>query len=149
MVQRKEEFYDKHYNLKPECEKNGWEKLKDGFISVGEWCKEHWKQVLATAAIIVGAALAIAAVLATGGLALVPLLTTFLTSVVGITASTAMAIATVLSLSIAGIAVLSTIGSSALNIIDTWCKVDDPIFKRWQNALFLMVCIPLEIYITL
>ena len=75
VAQRKEEFYDKYYYLKPECEKNGWEKFKDGFISAGKWCKEHWKQVLTTAAIIVGAALAIAAVLATGGVALVPLLT--------------------------------------------------------------------------
>lgn len=146
VAQRKEEFYDKYYYLKPECEKNGWEKFKDGFINAGKWCKEHWKQVLTTAAIIVGAALAIAAVLATGGVALVPLLTTFLASVVGITTSTAMAIATVLSLSIAGIAVLSTIGSSTLNIIDTWYNIDNPVFKRWQNALNIVSAVSNGLY---
>ena len=44
--QSKEEFYDKYNYLKPDCEKNIWEKICDGFASVGEWCKEHWKLVV-------------------------------------------------------------------------------------------------------
>ena len=44
--QSKEEFYDKYNYLKPKCEKNIWEKICDGFASVGEWCKEHWKLVV-------------------------------------------------------------------------------------------------------
>lgn len=54
VVQRKEEFYDKYYYLKPECEKNGWEKFKDGCTKVVDWCKEHWK-LLATIVIVVAA----------------------------------------------------------------------------------------------
>ena len=32
--------------MKPECEKSGWEKFKDGCKKVGEWCKEHWKELV-------------------------------------------------------------------------------------------------------
>ena len=67
---------------------------------VGEWCKEHWKEILITVTIVIGAVLAIVAVVASGGLASVPLLTT--------------------SYTVAAIAILSTLGSSTLNIIDTW-----------------------------
>ena len=42
----KDEFYDKYYYLKPDCEKNIWEKFCDGLASVGEWCKEHWKLIV-------------------------------------------------------------------------------------------------------
>ena len=42
----KDEFYDKYYYLKPDCEKNIWEKFCDGFASAGEWCKEHWKLIV-------------------------------------------------------------------------------------------------------
>ena len=38
----KDDFYDKYYYLKPECEKNVWEHIKDGCKKIGEWCKEHW-----------------------------------------------------------------------------------------------------------
>ena len=47
---------------------------------VGEWCKEHWKEILITVTIVIWAVLAIVAVVASGGLALVPLLTTTLTT---------------------------------------------------------------------
>lgn len=38
----KDDFYDKHSCLKPECEKSNWEKFKDGCKKFGAWCKEHW-----------------------------------------------------------------------------------------------------------
>lgn len=62
---RKNEFYDKYNYLKPDCEKNGWEKFCDGCKKVGEWCKEHWK-ILATVALVVAA---IAVIVVTAGAA--------------------------------------------------------------------------------
>ena len=53
----KDDFYDKYEYLKPECEKSGWEKFKDGCKKVGEWCKEHWKEILAIAVVITGVVL--------------------------------------------------------------------------------------------
>ena len=66
--ERKENFYKEYYYLKPENEKSGWEKIKDGLKSVAEWCKENWKsivKIVAAAVIITG--LGIAAAL-TGGI---------------------------------------------------------------------------------
>lgn len=51
---RKDDFYDQYYYLKPECEKSGWEKFKDGVKSVGEWCKEHWK-IIVTIVLVIAA----------------------------------------------------------------------------------------------
>jgi len=51
------EFLQEYYYLKPESEKSGWEKFKDGFKSVAEWCKENWKsiaKIVAAAVIITG-----------------------------------------------------------------------------------------------
>jgi len=64
---RKENFYKEYYYLKPESEKSGWEKIKDGLKAVAEWCKENWKsiaKIVAAAVVITG--LGIAAAL-TGG----------------------------------------------------------------------------------
>ena len=113
--QNKEDFYNKYNYLRPDAEKNGWETLWD---NTAEWCKEHWQEIVTTVGIIVGAALAIAAVVMTGGAALIPLLSTLLTAL-GVSAGTAMTVATIMSFSVAAIAVVSTIGASALNIIDT------------------------------
>ena len=41
----KDEFYKEYSYLKPECEKSGWEKFCDGLKKVGDWCKEHWKEI--------------------------------------------------------------------------------------------------------
>lgn len=54
--QSKNDFYDKYEYLKPDIEKNesGWTKF---WKSVGEWCKEHWKEIVAvivTIVIVVG-----------------------------------------------------------------------------------------------
>ncbi|OPX41939.1 hypothetical protein CLHUN_41990 [Ruminiclostridium hungatei] len=51
--QRKDDFFEKYYYLKPECEKNGWEKFCDGVASVGEWCKEHWKLIVVVVLVVV------------------------------------------------------------------------------------------------
>ena len=48
----KDDFYDEYYYLKPECEKSGWEKFKDGCKKVGEWCKEHWKAIVTIVIVI-------------------------------------------------------------------------------------------------
>ncbi len=48
----KDDFYDKYEYLKPECEKSGWEKFKDGCKKVCEWCKEHWKAIITVVIVI-------------------------------------------------------------------------------------------------
>ena len=120
--QNKENFYNKYNYLKPDAEKSDWEEFWD---DAAEWCKEHWQEIVTTVGIIVGAALAIAAVVTTGGAALVPLLTAL-----GAAAGTAANI----SLAVAAIAVVSTIGAAALNIADTWGNIDDPTFNTWQSV---------------
>lgn len=129
--QSKEDFYNKYNYLKPDAEKNF---LEEWFDDAAAWCAEHWQEIVTTAAIIVGAALAIAAVVITGGAALVPLLSTLLTAA-GVSAGAAMTAATIISFTVAVIAVGSTIGSSVLNIVDTWGNIDDPTFNAWQSAL--------------
>ena len=49
----KDDFYNKYEYLTPECEKSRWEKFKDGCKKVGEWCKEHWKEIVAIVVTIV------------------------------------------------------------------------------------------------
>ena len=66
--QRKDDFYEEYYYLKPECEKNGWEKFCDGVKAVGEWCKENWKSIAKIVlAVVIIAGLGIASIL-TGGI---------------------------------------------------------------------------------
>ena len=128
MKQRKEGFYGAYSYLKPQSEKGWKEKAAD-------WCKEHWKELLITVVIVIGAVLAIVAVICSGGLALVPMLTALLTTL-GVSAAMATTIATVASLTIAGIAIVSTLGSSALNIVVTWCDMsENSTFKSWQTAM--------------
>ena len=120
--------------MKPECEKAVGRNSKTAAKKVGEWCKEHWKEILITVTIVIGAVLAIVAVVATGGMALVPLLTMSL-AIFGISAGLVTTIATITSLSVATIAILSTLGSSTLNIIDTWENIDNSVFNTFQNIL--------------
>ena len=77
---RKDDFYDKYNYLKPNCEKNGWEKFCDGCKAVGKWCKEHWKLIVT----IVLVAVAIALIVFTAGAALGPLATLLLAVAKGI-----------------------------------------------------------------
>ena len=129
--QSKGDFYNKYNYLKPDAEKNF---LEEWFDDAAARCAEHWQEIVTTAAIIVGAALAIAAVVITGGAALVPLLSTLLTAA-GVSAGAAMTAAAIISFTVAVIAVGSTIGSSVLNIVDTWGNIDNPMFNAWQSAL--------------
>ena len=46
-----------------------------------------------------------------------------------------MTAATIISFTVAGIAVVSTVGSSALNIADTWGNFDNPVFNTLQSVL--------------
>lgn len=69
---QKDDFYDKYYYLKPECEKTNWEKFCDGCKKVGQWCKENWKSIAKiVAAVVIIVALGIASVLTGGALAVI------------------------------------------------------------------------------
>lgn len=172
--QRKKDFYNSYSYLKPECEKSGKEKWDDywtekkqnfkeflggvgeaitGLIKgVADWCKEHWEEIVATVVIVVGAICAIVAVIATGGMALVPLLTGIITggaSLFGMTVAigTAMAVATVISMTVAVVAVGSALASSALNIIDVWCDTsNNTTFKKWKKGLNITAAISNGLY---
>ena len=48
----KDNFYDQYSHVKPDCEKTMWEKFKKGMKTVGEWCKDHWKAVVAIALVV-------------------------------------------------------------------------------------------------
>ena len=52
----KNDFYDKYEYLKPDIEKSWLEEKVDNAC---EWCKEHWKEILITVIIVIGAVLAI------------------------------------------------------------------------------------------
>lgn len=133
--QRKDNFYEQYNYLKPVSEMNDWEKICNKCAKAGEWCREHWKEIVITIFIVIGAVLAIVAVVCTGGMALVPVLTAILTAF-GVSAGLATTIATVASLTIAGIAIFSTLVSSTLNIIGTWGNYsDNPTFKAWQTVM--------------
>ena len=58
---RKKEFYGSYTYLKPNSEKEWWEKgldwLGKKLVSVGEWCKENWKVLVTIAIVIVAVAL--------------------------------------------------------------------------------------------
>ncbi|WP_278869978.1 hypothetical protein [Ruminococcus bicirculans (ex Wegman et al. 2014)] len=62
----KNDFYEKYEYLKPDCEKS-W--LEEKWDSACEWCKEHWKEILITVTIVIGAVLAIAMVTSVSKLA--------------------------------------------------------------------------------
>ncbi|MBR0162797.1 MAG: hypothetical protein IJQ02_16190 [Oscillospiraceae bacterium] len=133
--QTKDDFYEKYDYLKPDCEKSGWEHFCDGLEAFGDWCKEHWKQIVITVVIVVGAVLAIAAVVCSGGVALAPMLAAGLTAL-GMASGTAMTVATVASLVVAGIAITSTLASSALNLVDLWCDMSgNSTFQAWKTAM--------------
>ena len=62
----KNDFYDKYEYLKPDIEKSWLEEKVDNAC---EWCKEHWKEILITVTIVIGAVLAIAMVTSVSKLA--------------------------------------------------------------------------------
>lgn len=61
--ERKEDFYEEYYYLKPECEKDDWEKVKDCVKGACEWCKENWVKIVTVLVVI---AIAIVAVVVFG-----------------------------------------------------------------------------------
>lgn len=68
-------FYDEYYYLKPECEKNGWEKFKDDCRAADEWCKEHWKLIATVVAVVIAVVALVVITVVTAGAALGPILT--------------------------------------------------------------------------
>ena len=62
----KNDFYEKYEYLKPDIEKS-W--LEEKWDNACEWCKEHWKEILITVTIVIGAVLAIAMVTSVSKLA--------------------------------------------------------------------------------
>lgn len=150
----KNQFYQKYPHLEPvdSTEEENWgekawawicgageylgEKLEEGWTWVKDTAKKAWdglvkfynehKKIIDTILIVVGAVAAIAAVIASGGTALVPLL-----GALGMSTGAAIAVST----AVAVVAVVSTVGASTLNIIDTWAEIDDPTFNAWQKGL--------------
>ena len=108
--------------------KKAWEWIKDAASKIWDSLVEFYekyKKIIDTVLIVVGAVLAVVAVVASGGLALVPLL-----GALGVSTGAAIAIST----AVAVVAVVSTIGSSVMNIIDIWFDIDNPIFNAFQKA---------------
>ena len=152
--QNKEEFYRVNPWLRPappEREKAWYEKAWDTICDVGKaigdgigqawnWVKDtagkiwdglvefykEYKQIIDTILVAVGAVVAVVAVIATGGVALVPLL-----GALGVSTTAAIAISTAVAVT----AVVSTVAASAMNIVDIWCDIDNPVFNRIQKAL--------------
>lgn len=116
------------------------EAIAEGMKSAWEWAKDTakkaWdglvefynenKKIIDTILIVVGAIAAIAAVVASGGLALAPLL-----MALGCSAGAAAAI----SGTIAVLAVVTTLASGTMNVIDIWAEIDNPTFNAWQKGL--------------
>lgn len=77
--QNKEDFYEKYSYLKPFWEKNLFEQMADvgGFLleSAAEWCKEHWKLVVAVVLVAVAVVVLVALAGATGPFAALALMT--------------------------------------------------------------------------
>ncbi len=77
--QRKEDFYEEYSYLKPFWEKNLFEQMADvgGFLleSAAEWCKEHWKLVVAVVLVAVAVVVLVALAGATGPFAALALMT--------------------------------------------------------------------------
>ncbi len=123
-VEKEKPWYEKTWDWlcgKGEALVDGAKKAWDGLV---EFYQEH-KKIIDTVLIVVGAVVAIAAVIGTGGLALVPLLTTL---------GLAEGMATAISITVAVVAVVSTVGSSVMNVIDTWAEIDNKQFNAWQSV---------------
>lgn len=73
--QRKDDFYEQYSYLKPECEKNNWEKICDGCKKFGEWCREHWKAIVTAVVVVIAVVALVAITVVTAGAALGPILT--------------------------------------------------------------------------
>lgn len=71
----KEEFYTKYSYLKPECEKNGLEKVCDGLKSAGSWLVDNIKEILVVGLAVLAVVAVVALAIATFGLGAVAIAT--------------------------------------------------------------------------
>ena len=60
--QNKEKFYEEYSYLTPDSERSDWENFCQ---DVGEWCQEHWEEIVVTVTIVVGVVAIIAISIAT------------------------------------------------------------------------------------
>ena len=136
-----EEFYKTNPWLRPPSPPSDWDRFWGGVADTAKECWEgvvdfyiEHKKIIDTILIVTVAIFAVAVVFMTGGMSLAPMLAAGL-SFLGVGAGTALTIATYASLAVAGIAVLSGVFSSALNVIDIWWEIDNPAFNAWQKGL--------------
>lgn len=150
----KEDFYGKYPELRPappEDEKAWYEKawealcgageaikeaIQDGLEYIADTLKKAWdglvefynehKKIIDTILIIVGAVLAVGAVLLTGGGALIYLLT-----VLGCSYGVAAAI----SATVGVLAIVTTVISSTMNVIDIWCEIENETFQNVRTGM--------------
>ena len=71
----KEEFYTKYSYLKPECEKNGLEKVCDGLKSAVSWLVDNIKEILVVGLAVLAVVAVVALAIATFGLGAVAIAT--------------------------------------------------------------------------
>ena len=71
----KEEFYTKYSYLKPECEKNGLEKVCDGLKSAVRWLVDNIKEILVVGLAVLAVVAVVALAIATFGLGAVAIAT--------------------------------------------------------------------------
>ena len=121
-------------------------KAWDSVVAFYEEHKELIGKVVGTVLIVVGAVAAIAAVIATGGAALAFLVGSALTAL-GISASTAATIGAVVSAVVGITAVVSTLGASAMNVIDIWVdKSGDTTFQTWKKIFNVVSIVTNTLY---
>lgn len=65
--QNKADFYNEYYYLKPDCEKNGWERFCDGCKSAVQWCKDNWEFIVGVVVAVVAVVAIVALTIATFG----------------------------------------------------------------------------------
>lgn len=99
--------------------------LKNLYNGIISFYEEH-KKVIDTILIVVGVLITIATVVAGGGWALVP----FLINVLKIAPLLALKISSIIAVG----AVVTSVISGLINIVDIWAEVDHPIFNTVQGA---------------
>ena len=150
LLQNKEEFYSVNPWLRPASDKpwyeNAWnaywgfwadagEFLKNAWDGLMEWCNSNIGRIVLGIIAVVGAVLLVVLIISTGGLALAPLLMAW-----GLSAGLAAGI----SMTVAGIALVSTAIAFIPNTFDLIAAVDEtinpenPRFAQWNNSLHQM-----------
>ena len=65
----KNDFYSKYSYLKPECEKNVFEHIRDGIVTAAKWCKEHWDVINIILVALAAIAIVVASIVTFGAAA--------------------------------------------------------------------------------